>query len=413
VFDPRGLQAPRVVETLTFRQFAERYKEKHVLANGPSLAETVDYRLKPLLDYFGDRPLAEIRTADVQDFIADLKKRRARPVGGEERPLAAASINRSLQLLRHMLNWAVGREYIDRTPFKRGTDRLIRPELEDNKRQRRVSEEEESKLLEAAPPMLRSMIIAALDTGMRRGEMLALQFGDIDWQRQLTRLRGATTKSGRSRVVPIGTGRLLAVLKWLRLDADGKEKPNAALVFSNEAGEPIGSFRRAWVRTVLKAHGTTTAWSKRVKPVGKKKGGWKELTPECASAFKQINLHWHDLRHEYASRLVERGVPLAQVRDLLGHASITTTERYDNQTLEALQAAAARLETGKQFDAAATPDAGPKLQDSFKIDPEEPSHGEAETEDEAGASACGSEDLEDWLGGRDSNPDNVVQRDKK
>jgi Phage integrase family len=43
--------------------------------------------------------------------------------------------------------------------------------------------------------------------------------------------------------------------------------------------------------------------------------------------FRETNLHWHDLRHEYASRLVERGVPLAQVRDLLGHASILTTER--------------------------------------------------------------------------------------
>ena len=52
-----------------------------------------------------------------------------------------------------------------------------------------------------------------------------------------------------------------------------------------------------------------------------------------------VNLHWHDLRHEYASRLVEGLVPLAQVRDLLGHASILTTERYDNQRLEALQAA--------------------------------------------------------------------------
>jgi hypothetical protein len=48
--------------------------------------------------------------------------------------------------------------------------------------------------------------------------------------------------------------------------------------------------------------------------------------------------------------LVERGVPLAQVRDLLGHASILTTERYDNQRLEALQAAVERLEGGKAFD---------------------------------------------------------------
>jgi len=57
------------------------------------------------------------------------------------------------------------------------------------------------------------------------------------------------------------------------------------------------------------------------------------------------------LRHEYASRLVERGVRLAQIGDLLGHASILTTERYDNQRLEMLQAAVARLEEGKTFDA--------------------------------------------------------------
>src|SRR6186997_42337 len=67
------------------------------------------------------------------------------------------------------------------------------------------------------------------------------------------------------------------------------------------------------------------------------------LTPACGEQFRRINLRWHDLRHEYASRLVEKGVPLAQVRDLLGHASITTTERYDNQRLEALQAAVERL----------------------------------------------------------------------
>jgi site-specific recombinase XerD len=72
------------------------------------------------------------------------------------------------------------------------------------------------------------------------------------------------------------------------------------------------------------------------------------LTAECQAAYRQINLHWHDLRHEYASRLVERGVPLAQVRDLLGHASILTTERYDNQKLEALQAAVERLEEARR-----------------------------------------------------------------
>lgn len=76
------------------------------------------------------------------------------------------------------------------------------------------------------------------------------------------------------------------------------------------------------------------------------------------------NLHWHDLRREYASRLVEKGVPLAQVRDLLGHASILTTERYDNQKLKALQAAVERLEEGKKFDAADVPD---KVSSFFQV----------------------------------------------
>ena len=79
------------------------------------------------------------------------------------------------------------------------------------------------------------MIIAALDTGMRRGEMLALHFADIDWKRRMITLRGETTKSRRTRVVPIGTARLLAVLEWLRLDSAGERKDDDVAVFSSEA----------------------------------------------------------------------------------------------------------------------------------------------------------------------------------
>jgi integrase-like protein len=93
----------------------------------------------------------------------------------------------------------------------------------------------------------------------------------------------------------------------------------------------------------------------------------RALTPACQQAFMAINLHWHDLRHEYASRLVERGVPLAQVRDLLGHASITTTERYDNQKLENLQAAVLKLESGKAFDASDTNRVENRVDDADKV----------------------------------------------
>jgi hypothetical protein len=90
--------------------------------------------------------------------------------------------------------------------------------------------------------------------------MLALRFGDIDEKRQLIVLRGVTTKSRKTRVVPISTARLKAVVEWLRLDADGEMKAAEALVFSDETGEPIGRFRTAWVTAVLKAHDIKPEW---------------------------------------------------------------------------------------------------------------------------------------------------------
>lgn len=315
-FNRRGLGQTEPAEPLTFRKFSDTYAERYVKAKRLKTADTIDWRLKPLRSHFGDRLLSEIKTADIEDYIADLKK--PRTVNRQkDRRLAPASINRQIALLRHMFNWAVGREYLDRTPFRRGSEPLIRLEREDNKRRCRLTPEQETKLLEVAADYLRPMIIAALDTGMRKGEMLALTFGDIDQARQLIVLRGGTTKSGKTRLVPIGTVRLKSVLDFQRIDADGKEKPATSCVFSNPAGEPILYFRKAWL-AALKAAGIS-------------------------------GLRWHDLRHEYASRLVERGVPLAQVRDLLGHASIVTTERYDTQTLESLQAAAKKLEDGKSF----------------------------------------------------------------
>jgi integrase len=294
-FDKRGVEPMSEATPLTFRQFADVYKERHVFAKGLAIGRTIDYRLRPIVDRFGDKLLAEIKTADVEDFIADLRKPHIAGRRKTPRTLSAASVNRTIELMRHMMNWAVGREYLDRTPFRRGTETLIRKLREDNQRRRRISEDEEAQLLEVAPPLLRSIIITALDTGTRQGEMLALRFGDIDWKRGLITLRGETTKSKKTRTVPIATTRLRAVLDWLRLDAEGDQKPDEALVFSDEAGKPIGSFRTAWVTAVLKAHGVKPAW---------KSYNWTALTPECQAEFRRINLHWHDLRHHAESRIM-------------------------------------------------------------------------------------------------------------
>jgi len=192
--------------------------------------------------------------------------------------------------------------------------------------------------------------------------------------RGLIVLRGQTTKSKKRRLVPISTQRLHAVLDWLHIDGEGKQKSDDTLVFSNEIGDPLPLFHDAWLRTVLNAHGIKPRWTARLKHKG--------LSSELKDAFRKINLRGHDLRHEYASRLVERGVPLAQVRDLLGHASITTTERYDNQKLENLQIAAAKLESGMTFEPPAPQPGGQErarrnraratFQESFKYEGVEP-----------------------------------------
>lgn len=229
-----------------------------------------------------------------------------------------------------------------RSPFRRGTQTLIRHEPEDNRRHRRVSREEEQRLLHFATERLQPLIVTALDAGLRRGEMLALTWADVDARPGWLRLRGETTKSGRTRWVPVATVRLAGTLEFLRLDLDGHRRAGDSAVFADETGEPMLFPRAAWHSTILRAHGIEA------RQIGGPRGGGR-LTDECREALRRIDLHWHDLRHEYASRLVERGVPLSQVRDLLGHASIVTTERYDNQRPEALFEAARRLETGEPF----------------------------------------------------------------
>ena len=195
---------------LTFNQLADLYVERYVKPRALRTAYSIEYRLKPLCEFLGPKTLTEIKTADVEDFVAELRKPR-HVVRKDTYELKPASINRHLALLRRVFNWAVAREHLDRSPFRRGNEVLVHLFREDNQRKRRIPEDEEEALLYAAPPILRAMLITALDTGMRRGEMLALRFGDIDWTAQTITLRGETTKNGKTRQIPVGTLRLKAV----------------------------------------------------------------------------------------------------------------------------------------------------------------------------------------------------------
>lgn len=346
----RGVTVPKD-GPVTFAQLAKVFEERYVLAKGLKTTDDFKWRIKPLLERFGDRDISTIRSADVEDWQADLRK--PRPIHGVVRPPSAATVNRAVGHLRRILNWAVSREYISSSPFTRGGVALIKFDREDNRRNRRISPEEEERLIAAASPHLRALMILAFDAGVRAGEMLKLRSQDADLERGELTLRAHTTKSGKTRKVPISTKRLLAVIEWFRTDSNGRPRSPRAPLIVNEAGESIGGFRTSWETAVLRTYGYTPT---KDRPLRDSKTN--SLTPEARKAFNAIDLHWHDLRHEYACRLAERGVPITKIQYLLGHASVVTTERYIHHTLAELSKAAAVLESGGVFDPTSEPKVG-------------------------------------------------------
>lgn len=165
-----------------------------------------------------------------------------------------------------------------------------------------ISYEEENKLLDACNSTLAPIIITALETGMRKGEILNLQWEHIDLKSR--RIMVEETKSGKYRIIPISSV-LLKVLSGIRQASD--------FVFHINNGN-----RRQSVRT---------AFENAVKRAG---------IP---------HIRFHDLRHTFGSRAVMGGVDLPTVKELMGHKSINMTMRYSHPTPEHKKMAVERLRT--------------------------------------------------------------------
>ena len=118
---------------------------------------------------FGDKQLSCITTDDIEAFRA------ARKAEG----LSAVTVNHDLKLLRKMFNWGIRKGYLKQTPFKVESVNAITLEREIPRNWRFNTEEDEQKLLDAANPHLRAVIVALLDTAARPGEILSLQWRDV------------------------------------------------------------------------------------------------------------------------------------------------------------------------------------------------------------------------------------------
>jgi integrase len=242
------------------------------------------------------KPEGERMTATERARLAALASVAQRsPKGGE------VGINRLIARLRHLFNWAIGEGYVVASPFVRNGVSVVRlTSGVESVRTRRLVGDEEARLLAHANPHLRALIIAALSTGCRLGELLSLQWSQVQVNAKgepaALVLVAEKTKTSETRVVPVG-GRLRAVLDMRRLDAAGKPHRPDAYVFGHvETGERVTTIKTAWGGTC-------------------RRGGI-------------VDLHFHDLRREFCCRLMETGASLHDVKEFAGHANVTTTSRY-------------------------------------------------------------------------------------
>lgn len=254
---------------------------------------------------------------------------------GEYRPgHEIATVNRALSTLRAAINWGRFQDPPLLTTFPFHRFGVTIKTKDETKRDRRVGPSEEKTLLNAALTMnatehrwvgsaMHDRLIGALETCCRQGEMLRIQNRHVDWDVHQIAIPGAHAKDAENRRIPFDPqGRLAPILK-----RRAKLGPNA-YVFGTESGEFQASFKTAWEALLLVANGHET---KRAKP-----GLWVERD---RARLRQIDLHWHDLCHEGACRLLADGVDIRTIQLMLGHADIKQTQRYLNITDEELRKA--------------------------------------------------------------------------
>jgi integrase len=316
-------------EAITVAAFSTKYLDNKVKPSGKKTWENDAYMLTQLAAFtmsdgtkFGDKALGAVTADDLDAFYSHL-----RAIGR-----AASTRNQYVQVIKASFKWAVKKGYLTRNPISddstlkrtkiaQRSRRLVADVLDKDGNVKEPGEER--RLLAVAGVRLQWLIIAALELGARRGELLSLQWADVDRERRLVRIRAENAKDGEDRTLPI-SDRLAGVLEMAKTDPAGKEYPSTAYVFG-EVGLKTANTKRAWETAVLKAYGHKPEWTKGT------------LSAASRAHLKAINLHFHDLRHEAGSRWQEAGWSLLAVRDMLGHATIDQTDTYLNSTKIGLQ----------------------------------------------------------------------------
>lgn len=283
-------------EKVKFEVFAQEFFKLHSKATKKSWHTDISL-INILNKYFAGKYLTEITPMMVDKY----KMERIKEV-------APATVNRGLALLKCMFNKAIQWEKVKENPVSK-----VKLFKENNKRLRFLEKEEIDKLLLHCRGHLKPIVIIALNTGMRKSEILNLKWHDIDIKRDIIYLMN--TKNNERREIPMNShvkDALIAVHK----------RPRSPYIFCNRDSKPFGDIKKSFCNALTK------------------------------SAI--IGFHFHDLRHTFASQLVMSGVDLNTVRELLGHKTLDMTLRYSHLSPDHKKRAVDVL--GKRLDTIWTPE---------------------------------------------------------
>jgi len=146
---------------------------------------------------------------------------------------------------------------------------------------------------------LRPAVILSLSTGIRRGELFSLTWGNVDLKNCEIRIKGENTKSYQTRIIPLNDHAVAVLLEW---KMQQKETTRSYLVFPGNNGRQLTSLKKSYYKVIEDA-------------------GIERVNDD-------VNLNWHSLRHTFGTQLGLKGVDVTTLKKLMGHADLKTTQRY-------------------------------------------------------------------------------------
>jgi integrase len=291
------------VDGLTLGQFIDETYAPWVKANRPRTASNTLEKLNRLYRSWLKEPLSAITIERIEAMkIRRLNAGRTPTTVLRDIFALSGVLSRAVKLgklTENPVRW-VEKPRIDRRPKVRFLDEdevsrlraaLHARDTEMRKYRVSVNTRRQERQMEPLPPLphfgdhMTPAVLLSINTGMRRGELLALRWDSIDFDRQLLTVEGAMAKTRPTRHVFLNEEAMSVLNQWHEQSIDTQR------VFPMSTG-----FRTAWKSLLKRA--------------------------------TIVRFRWHDIRHHFASSLVQIGVPLNTVRDLLGHASVAMSLRY-------------------------------------------------------------------------------------